>query len=206
MSISRTIVAVAWLATGCTTPMVRTSSEPANASELRECSIFSSKQNCASTVLEYLPSPMHDDDLGFGVGANLLLETGTAQSRDRTGDVLSKLAELAAQIAKLATGRPGPHLFGSLKSAETPTAVRRKACAKALSAFTLTEFVDLSTSIPAGPGEIKTELSAEMERAMFLPGFSASRVGAGTVALSSTKQPGSSLKNAFPAKQQLRKG
>jgi hypothetical protein len=33
---------------------------------------------------------------------------------------------------------------------------RRESCAKALSAFTITEFIDLSGSIPATAGEIKT--------------------------------------------------
>lgn len=266
MSISRTIVALAWLATGCTTPMVRTSSEPANASELRECSTFSPKQKCASTVsgvpyylprtmlpitvsgqfvtvpgapkdaqddpaykeyqlrvvvgstvqqpdpgaamfLEYLPSPMHDDDLGFGVGTSMLLETGTAQSRDRTGDVLSKLAELTAQIAKLATGGPFSIMTGSLKTAGTPTDKdRRKACTQTLSAFTVTEFVDLSGSIPADAGEIETKLTADMERAMFLPGFSASRVAPSTIVLSALDQPQASAQNAFAVKQEPRKG
>ena len=135
--------------------------------------------------LEYLPSPMHDDNLGFGVGASMLLEAGTAQSSDRTGDVLSKLAELTAQIAKLATGGPFSIFGGRCEDFwDSKRPGWRRHAAERCPDFTITEFARPSGSTCCCAGEMKTE-SCRGPGACHVPaGLRCESVAASTIVLS----------------------
>lgn len=130
----------------------------------------------ARYLLEYLPEAVSSDEFKFTIGANGLLQSVKLTSKDESGEIAKKLAELVKEAAKAVVqfGSGMPLGIKGLTASEVED--NRLRCHELAQKFTITKYLSVSGQLMKGDGA--SELNSEAQKLLAAMHTSIAKVGA----------------------------